>query len=160
MRRCRECGALLNEETEICPECGWNPFIYQGEGFQIELLTDDGVRIPAPQLSYSYGDNLIIGELTYSHTRLREIINKKGEEEEIERELILPVLVWSTFIDGELKERRWRPYYIKRGENFTILFAGRPIIVEMRSRMAQTLETLMSLKAIRRFVEGLSLIHI
>jgi hypothetical protein len=150
-KRCQECGAELEAKAQICPECGWSPFLFQEGDLTIQLLTEDGVRVPASQLFYQYGDDMIIGELTYSHALVRRIErDRKGREKEVEYETVTPVLVWARYRAGELVERNMKPYQMTR----TLTLNERPIIVEIRTRMAGHLETLMTLGAAQRFLDG------
>ena len=95
-RLCEQCGAELETDALRCSECRWSPFIFKEE-IVIRLLWSDGVRVPATQLSYSYGDRLLVGELTYTHA---EITEKNGDREE-SRETTLPTPAWGIYEGGQ-----------------------------------------------------------
>ena len=119
------------------------------EDVTIRLLNEDGVRVPASQLYYRWEKSFIIGELTYCHALVQRVKqSKKGEEVE-EYDTIIPVLVW-TVHDGDVVQRHLKPYQMAR----RLEVEERPIIVELKTHYAGTLETLMSLEAARLFIKG------
>jgi len=124
---------------------------FEDENLKITLLEEDGVRVPAAQLFYRFESDFIVGELTYCHALVRRTEkNRKGEERNKAYETIVPVLVWSYYSNGEIAERSLKPYQMAR----KLEVQSRPVLVELGTRYAGTLETLISLNAAKRFVKG------
>ena len=65
------------------------------EDLVVTLLNNDGVRVPASQLYYRFGDAFIIGEITYSHALVKKTVKRKGKDETERIETMVPVLVWA-----------------------------------------------------------------
>ena len=142
LKRSRKWRKLLGPEVSV--EEG--VFTFESDGLRIKVLQEDGVRVPASQLFYRWGDEFIIGELTYVHA-IKERLVKDGSES---YETIIPLLAWARYRNGELVERQVRPYEMAR----KLELQGRPILVELRTRYAGTHETLMSLEAVQAFQHG------
>lgn len=114
---------------------------------QIEVLHEDGSRVPVGQIFFREGDNMLVGEIIYCHAREQDL--ERGEQ----RETIIPLLVLGFYRNGVLCERVWNPYQMSR----KVEFNDKPVLIEMRTRYMGTLETLMSLEAAKRFIAGCEL---
>jgi len=124
---------------------------FEGEGIKIQILNEDGVRVPASQLFYRFGDEMIVGEITYSHARVEKTVKGRGGKEEVvEYETIVPVLVWGHYFGGEILERDLKPYQLAK----KLEVQDHPIMVELKARYSGTLETLMSLEVAQKFLRG------
>jgi len=120
------------------------------EDLVVTLLNNDGVRVPASQLYYRFGDAFIIGEITYSHALVKKTVKRKGKDETKEYETIVPVLVWAYYLGGEIVEKNMKPYQMAR----RLEVQDRPVLVELKARYTGTLETLISLETAQKFVDG------
>ena len=124
---------------------------FEDENLKITILEEDGVRVPAGQLFYRFGSDFIVGEITYCHALVtKREVDKKGNEKNKTYETIVPVLVWGYYSNGEIAERSLKPYQMAR----KLEVQSRPVLVELGTRYAGTLETLISLDAAKRFVKG------
>ena len=123
---------------------------FQGDGVRIQILNEDGARVPASQLFYRWEDEFIIGEITYAHAKVEKRVKRRGREEVKEYETIIPVLVWARYRDGEIVERDLKPYQLAR----KLEVQNRPVMVELKTRYTGTMETLMSLDAAQKFLRG------
>jgi len=124
---------------------------FEDENLKITILEEDGVRIPAGQLFYRFESDFIVGEITYCHALVtKREVDKKGNVKNKTYETIVPVLVWGYYSDGEIAERSLKPYQMAR----KLEVQSRPVLVELGTRYAGTLETLISLDAAKRFVKG------
>jgi hypothetical protein len=112
-------------------------------GRTIKLLEGDADTIPAAQLYYRVGRELVVGELTY----LRALVERDGDDEG--REEVIPWLVWTHHEEGVL-HRHLRPYEAAR----ELEVAGQRIRVELRTRYTKALETLMTWETIQRYRQG------
>ena len=115
---------------------------------KIMILSEDGVRVPASNLFYRFENEFIIGEITYCHA----ILSKEGLFESVEYETIVPVLVWARYKNGEIIERSIKPYQMAQ----KLEIAGKPILIELKTRYAGTLSTLMGLEVAKSFVDGVA----
>lgn len=124
---------------------------FEDENLKITILEEDGVRVPAAQLFYRFESDFIVGELTYCHALVSKAEkNRKREERNKTYETIVPVLVWSYYSNGEIAERSLKPYQMAK----RLEIQDRPVLVELGTRYAGTLETLISLDVAKRFIKG------
>ncbi|MEM0095793.1 MAG: TFIIB-type zinc ribbon-containing protein [Candidatus Bathyarchaeia archaeon] len=149
--RCEKCGNVCSKPKtiermqleEAIQEFKPEFVFYDPEKKQtITLLNEDGMRVPAAQLFLRHDSELIVGEITYCHA----LVQRENEQ----YETVVPVLVWSRFVGGELKERQLKPYSLAK----KLDFSGRPVFVELKSKYLGTLDTLMSFQACKDFVAG------
>ena len=124
---------------------------FEDENLKITILEEDGVRVSAGQLFYRFKEDFIVGEITYCHALVTKTEkDKKGKEKNKTYETIAPVLVWSHYSNGEIVDRSLKPYQMAK----RLKIQDRPVLIELRTRYAGTLETLISLDVAKRFVNG------
>jgi len=145
--------ALSNEIEKIEKEAEAEAegLSFENEDLKITILDEDGVRVPAGHLFYKAGNEFVIGEISYAHAVVsKNITDRKGNVHRKTYETIVPLLVWSYYKDGEITERILKPYQLAR----KIEVRERPVLIELGTRYAGTLETLISLDMAKRFLNG------
>lgn len=116
-------------------------------GTIITLLSADGVRLSASNLFFTEGGNTLVGELTYSHALIHRA-GLDGSSEEIET--IVPVLVWAVHENGVVVGRHIRPLEMTP----MLTLSNRDILIELKTRSASTLGTLIDLGTANEFVNS------
>jgi len=124
---------------------------FEDENMKITILEEDGVRVPAGQLFYRFESDFIVGEITYCHALVsKKEVDKRGNVKNKTYETITPVLVWSYYSNGEIIKRDLKPYQMAR----KLEIQDKPVLVDLGTRYTGTLETLISLDAAKRFING------
>ncbi|MEM3056917.1 MAG: hypothetical protein QW639_06795 [Candidatus Bathyarchaeia archaeon] len=135
---------------------GWarprlKPLSFEEEELRVTFNEDEGLRVPASQLYFRYRDSLLVGELTYAHAQVVKISSNLGGKEKVKSyEAVEPLLIWTCSKDEVNPDRLAKPLRMIR----RLEVDGRPIHLELKSQYAGTLETLMSLQAVRGFLDG------
>jgi len=132
---------LINKLKNAKPSLSW-----EHEGKIIQLLHEDGCRVSLGKIFYRHGDNFVIGEVFYAHAKVQNVEDIEGEP----YETIMPIIAYAIYRDGVLSERDVKPYVMAK----KLMLNDRPVIVEAKTRLAGTLETLMSLDAALAFKNG------
>lgn len=120
--------------------------VFEEEGKRIALVAEDGARVFLGQIFWREGDDLVIGELLYCHALIEDLNDVKSEP----REAIIPVCLVAIYRGGQLAERYLKPYMLLKKVDLN----GKPILIEARTRSSEPLNTLMSLDAGRKFING------
>ncbi|MEM4454435.1 MAG: hypothetical protein QXT28_06985 [Thermofilaceae archaeon] len=117
------------------------------EDKHIEVMHEDGCRVSLGQIFYRCEDGFIIGEVLYSHARIRDLRDLESEP----YEAVIPLVAYAVYDgEGRLVARDLKPYVMVK----KLMLNNRPVVVEAKTRLSGTLETLMSLDAACRFRDG------
>ncbi|MEM0489355.1 MAG: hypothetical protein QW707_09205, partial [Candidatus Bathyarchaeia archaeon] len=116
------------------------------EDKHIEVTHEDGCRVSLGQIFYRCEDGFVIGEVLYSHARIRDLRNPESEP----YETIIPLVVYAVYNNDKLVERDLKPYVMVK----KLMLNNKPILVEAKTKLSGAIETLMSLDAACRFKDG------
>ena len=119
--------------------------MFKDKDLLIELKADDGVVVSPASLYYKTLDQILIGEMFFSHA----VVEKQTDDGPIKINTIEPVVLWALHNGAEV-QRSWKPL---RALDF-IMVGDRPVTVERPGYFKTTISTLMSMQAFQNFLSG------
>ncbi|MCS7386880.1 MAG: hypothetical protein NDF55_09145 [archaeon GB-1867-005] len=119
---------------------------WAGNNVEVKILPSSILTAPLHGFIMTYGDEMLVTELTYAYVS-KKIMGSRGIRE---HETIDPILVYAKIKSGVIIERGFKP--VIHDNNF--LIADRTVKVDIKTKAMQTLPTLMSHKTLERFVKG------
>jgi hypothetical protein len=140
-------GLLLEYEGWAKPRV--RPLYFEVDEAQITFNADEGVRVPASRLYHRERDSLLVGELTYAYAEIVKAPSSPSADPKC-YEAVEPLLIWTHLKGGTCLERMARPHRMAG----RLMVDGQPIKVELKAQYTGTLDTLMSLEAVERFLDG------
>jgi hypothetical protein len=140
-------GLLLEYEGWVKPRP--RPLSYEMDEIRVTYNADEGVRVPASRLYHRDRDSLLVGELTYAYAEIVKAPSNPSADPKC-YEAVEPLLIWTHLKGGTCLERMARPHRMAG----RLVVDGQPIKVELKAQYTGTLDTLMSLQAVERFLDG------
>jgi len=119
--------------------------MFKDKDLLIELKADDGVVVSPASLFYKTLDQILIGEMFFSHA----VVEKQTDDGPIKINTIEPVVLWALHNGAEV-QRSWKPL---RALEF-IMVGERPVTIERPGYFKTTISTLMSMHAFQNFLNG------